>query len=283
MAKDSPKADFSHIYNRRDPRQFFKELQSLDYQVPHHALPFLQAAVEWLSRDGDEKPPKVLDICCSYGVNAALLRYEISFAALVDHSSSASRQPAAEEQIASDVRYFSSLPKRYDISIAGLDVAQNAVQYAVGTGLLTAGYTENLEIEEMSPELQQELKEVRLLTCTGGVGYVGVDTFSRIMKAISNPKRVWVVAFVLRIFSYDEISILLSESGLVTEKIPDAVFCQRRFASSEEQQRAMATVRAKGLDPTGLEADGWYYAECFISRPDDEVQRYPLKEVIRIV
>jgi carnitine O-acetyltransferase len=29
----------------------------------------------------------------------------------------------------------------------------------------------------------------------------------------------------------------------------------------------MATLAEVGVDPTGLEADGWLYAQLFISRP----------------
>ena len=79
-------------------------------------------------------------------------------------------------------------------------------------------------------------------------------------------KQVHLVVFVLRVFDYGPIAAVLAERGLVTEKRP-GTFPQRRFADAAEQEAAVHDVRARGLDPTGKEADGWYHAECFVSRP----------------
>jgi hypothetical protein len=72
--------------------------------------------------------------------------------------------------------------------------------------------------------------------------------------------------FVLRVFDYAPIAALLSGYGLVTEKIP-GTFRQRRFADAAERDACVQDVRLRGLDPSGKEADGWYYADCFLTRP----------------
>jgi hypothetical protein len=53
-------------------------------------------------------------------------------------------------------------------------------------------------------------------------------------------------------------------------------FPQRRFVSPEEQEHAVSLIRTRGLDPAGEEADGWYRANLFVSRPPAEIARRPL-------
>ena len=42
---------------------------------------------------------------------------------------------------------------------------------------------------------------------------------------------------------------------------------QRRFVDTEEQAAAEHDVRSIGLDPAGKESSGWYYADCYLTRP----------------
>jgi hypothetical protein len=58
----------------------------------------------------------------------------------------------------------------------------------------------------------------------------------------------------------------LAELGYETASIP-GVFRQRRFASEEEQAQILDTLSAAGVDPSGLESDGWLYAQLYVSRP----------------
>jgi carnitine O-acetyltransferase len=78
--------------------------------------------------------------------------------------------------------------------------------------------------------------------------------------------------FVLRMFPYEPVAETLAGLGYETEHI-DGVFKQRRFASSEEQSKVLDTLSAAGVDPRGLEADGWLYAQLYISRPRGTISR----------
>ena len=72
--------------------------------------------------------------------------------------------------------------------------------------------------------------------------------------------------FVLRVFDYAKVAALLKEYGLVTERLP-LTFPQRRFVNDGERTAAIRDVKRRGLDPAGKEADGWYHADCFLTRP----------------
>ncbi|KAH9232550.1 hypothetical protein K456DRAFT_54234 [Colletotrichum gloeosporioides 23] len=263
------KADFNSIYNQPDPRAYFKALTPLQYQIPQQALPFVERVLELSSPSEDVQPRKVLDVCCSYGINAALLRYDLTLDALSAHLASSAKL-SGRDQIISDKRFFASKLIHPEVDVLGLDIAPEAIAYAVKTGLMKDGWAENLETSDPSLSLREGLKDVEVVVCTGGVGYVGANTFSRIADVVEDSSKLWMVTFVLRVFSFDEIADVLEEKhGLVTEKIPGHLFRQRRFTTREEQSAAVADVRARGLDTKGLEEDGWFYAECYVTRPRD--------------
>ncbi|KAJ0135567.1 hypothetical protein CTA2_2300, partial [Colletotrichum tanaceti] len=234
------KADFKSIYNQPDPRAYFAALTPLGYQIPQRALPVVDRVVALSSTtrdadvattaddDNDVEPDvvKVLDVCCSYGINAALLRHDVDLDGLARHYASTPRLSAAEQTTA-DKRFFASLPRRRsEVEVVGLDSAPGAVSYAVETGLLAAGFAEDLEVSEPSPALRAALREVSVVVCTGGVGYVSATTFGRAAACVRDAgRRLWVVSFVLRVFSFEGIAARLAEEhGLVTERVRGAVF-----------------------------------------------------------
>lgn len=271
------KADFSLIYNQSDPRQYFTTLNPLSYQIPQLAIPYIHRVLE-ASSQGDTTP-KILDVCCSYGINGALLRYDIEYSAMEAHFIGSKVPGGHEDKVTLDKTFFSSKARHPQLPVVGLDIAANAIRYAVEVGLLSQGFAEDLETNEPSSQLTEALGNINLIVCSGGVGYVGPSTFRRILSATSEPSEVCCVAFVLRIFSFSEIAAVFKEHGLVTEKVPGIVFRQRKFSSAGERDAAISSVEARGLDPTNLESDGWFYAECYITRPATEAGRMPIEHL----
>ncbi|MET7996812.1 GNAT family N-acetyltransferase [Amycolatopsis sp. NPDC005232] len=106
---------------------------------------------------------------------------------------------------------------------------------------------------------------------TGVLEHVQVDDehrgrgYGRIL-ALAAFSRVDWATFVLRMFSYDPVAASLAELGYQSARV-DGVFRQRRFASEEEQTQILDTLSSAGMDPEGLETDGWLYAHLYISRP----------------
>jgi SAM-dependent methyltransferase len=257
------KADFSGIYTAPDPRPYFAALAPLEYQVPAHAVPVVRAEIDAAGRDARART--VLDLCCSYGTNSALLRTSIGLPALgARYTAAAVADLSADALAAADAAFFGAWSTRPDLRVLGLDASSPAVGYAVRAGLLDRGFAEDLESADPSAELAAALPTVGTVVCTGGVGYVGPRTFTRLLAHL--PPDVRLVVFVLRVFAYDEITAVLDEHGLVTHRLPGTVR-QRRFVDAAEQAAAVADVRARGLDPAGKESAGWFHAECHVSRP----------------
>jgi hypothetical protein len=187
----------------------------------------------------------------------------------------------SKEQVLADKEFFASRARFERPVVLGLDKADRAVRYAVDAGLIEAGWAEDLEVHDPSSDLRKALRDVSLIICTGGVSYVGHRTFARIVAEVGNPRSLWVASTVIRTLSYEAIGAVLNEHGLVTEKLPGIVLCQRRFASAQEQSDAIKQVVARGLNPAGLEDEGYLCADVYISRPVADVPSLPLVDLVK--
>ncbi len=270
------KADFDAIYDQPDPRAYYSTLAPLDYQIPRHGA---EVASRLLAARPEPRPaPTVLDVCCSYGVLAMLLKTDVDLDGLSEHYRSPSMVERNRDQVADADR---SLLKEHGLPAAprvvGLDVASNAVDYAVTTNALDDGAIENLETQDPSERLAGLVGDVDLVTTTGGVGYVTRRTFDRLLDAV--PPTAWFATFCLRTYDFAPIAESMSAHGRRTESLP-GTFRQRRFTDPDEQQWALSEVSSYGLDPTGKEADGYFHAELHVSRPAEDVDRVPLEPLL---
>jgi SAM-dependent methyltransferase len=279
-APGTSKADFDHIYDQPDPRAYFRTLGELDYSVPQQAQPAVRAVLRRLREARPEQPPRVLDVCCSYGINAALLRTDVTLAQLYDRYAGPALSTLRPAELAEQDAAFYAAHRAGSVWVAGLDVAQAAVGYACRVGLLDRGWAEDLEARDPSDGLAGELADLDLVLTTGGVGYIGERTFDRLLRPSAGRSRPWVLAMVLRVFPYDDIAATLGEHGFRTERLEELSFPQRRFASDQERAAALRDLAALGLDPAGRELDGWYHASPYLSRPAEDVERLPLRDLL---
>ncbi|MFF5019717.1 hypothetical protein [Streptomyces sp. NPDC001165] len=263
------KSRFDDIYDRPDPRAYFRRLAPLEYEIPHHAQPvFRQAATNRAALDdGHPGRPAVLDVCCSYGINAALLNHDVTLANMYERYSSPDRQAMSTAELAAQDKEFYAERRRPDaVPVFGLDVAAPAVHYALEVGLLDAAFADDLEQAPPSPGLRRALAEVGLVTLTGGGSYVTARTFTALLDGARRP--VWVSAFVLRTVSYHPIVRALAAHGLSTTVDVSRTYPQRLFTDEREQRYAIEAVRALGGDPAEREKDGRFHSLRYESRPE---------------
>jgi hypothetical protein len=205
----------------------------------------------------------VLDVGCSYGVNAVLQRCGATVDELYEHYMGPDVLALDHETLlAVDRGWVRSHAGTEDIRFIGLDNSGPALDYALSAGFIDAAIHADFEQDDPTPEQQDLLAGVDLVISTGCVGYVTDKTIARIVQG----SRPWMAHFVLRMFSYDPVAASLAELGYQTASI-DGVFRQRRFASEEEQAQILDTLSSAGVDPNGLETEGWLYAQLYISRP----------------
>ena len=275
---NSGKASFDDVYNRPDPRGFFRVFEKLDYSIPDRACPVFRRLIE-ARRNDPEEQVRILDLGCSYGVNAAELKCGLTVDELARHYRRASLEGVTPEDLLRiDREFFQEQQLDPNLVVLGLDVADAAVRYGEEVGLLDRGLVANLEAGQAPPAVAEAIRESDMVISTGCVGYVGEGTFAAIADAADETP--WVASFVLRMFPYDAIAETLAGHGLETEKLEGVTFRQRRFYDDEEAEHVRKTLAARGIDFDEHEADGWYHAELYVSRPPELVTAEPLDQLL---
>lgn len=261
---DDGKVSFDHIYTQPDPRAYFRTMREFDYHIPQLAKPYFTALIDEFRTLHRIDVPQVVDIGSSYGINAALLRCDVTMDNLYDLYCDAQPHTMAD-LLARDRDLVRSRASGTRTRFIGLDVSAPALAYATAAGFLDDSILADLEHGDLTPHQRAQLAGTDLIVSTGCLGYVGANTVSRVVAA-SGDRAPWMAHFVLRMFPFEPIADGLAGFGYDTVRV-DGAFPQRRFVSSEEQSQVLDTLAHVGVDPSGLEADGWFYAQLYVSRP----------------
>lgn len=272
----SIKACFDAIYTQDDPRDYYRVLYGLDYIIPDLARGIFRNVANAVAARR-RRPIKVLDLGCSYGCNAILLRTPLDLARLAQrYADLGACRLTAKELAQLDRHYFRSWPSQ-PMTIVGLDASAPAISYAIETGALDDGMAIDLEKDELTPRARALLRDVDLIISTGCVGYVTERTFSQILGAVEGAP--WVASFVLRMYPYTSIDTELRRRGLATEKLEGTTFVQRRFHSERECWDVLRCLEEAGVSTLAKESEGLLHAELYLSRPLSEVKAVPLEQV----
>jgi SAM-dependent methyltransferase len=279
-ALNASKANFDDIYVMPDPRGYFSVLGSLDYMIPDIAEPIIRQILEaWCSRHTGK--PRVLDVGCSYGINAAVHRLPVTFATLRRRYSRREMAALDPQDVARlDRNYYAGWPDNGLASFVGLDVSRPAITYAKEVGLIEDGIVADLERSTLNPEAARIVESVDVILSTGCVGYVTEKTFSSLIGATQRPP--WIISFVLRLFPYDRLAAVFASHGLVTEKLSGTLFAQRRFRDLEEFERTLGGLGQLGINTDGFESEGLLQAELYLSRPAADVRAMPLADIVTV-
>lgn len=240
----------------------------------------LQKLIELRHKKTDDTV-HILDIGCSYGINAALLKHDLSIQDLYNRWAELEQAGAsAKEIIEQDADFFARLDQVEDIEVIGLDVAENAVAYGEQAGLLDRGLAMDLESQPLPQDVWPDLAPVDLVTSIGCVGYVTEKSFEELLPAVTRGARPWFANFVLRMFPFEAIAETLGKAGFVTEKLSQRLFVQRNFASKDEQDKVLEQLPERGIDPSGKETEGYLLAELYVTRPRDEAVEVPIERLL---
>ncbi len=262
-AANAAKFNFDDVYNLPDPRRYYRTLGALDYRIPSEARPVFEAVIDALA----PASPTIVDVGCSYGVNAAMIKYGLDFADLVArYRATSARASSVAETIFDDAAFYADRAVMREAKFVGVDIAAEAAGYGKAVGLLDEAVTQNLEAAPASARTAWAVEGADLIITTGAVGYVTEQTFEAIMVAAKGAPPC-VAAFSLRQFPFDRIADRLSDFGLDAEKLEGRYFPQRKFADAEEMAGALSALDALGIDAKGLESEGRYFAEFYFAAP----------------
>lgn len=275
------------IYNEPDPRPYYSTLEKLDYVIPGEAAPIFRKVIAAQRAMAGSRALSVLDLGCSYGVNAAILKHGLSMDRLyARYAGEATGGLDRAALMAGDRDFYAGHVADPHLEVTGLDAAARAVDYAVSANILDGGLAADLEAAPPGAPEQAAIAGADLVISTGCVGYVTDRTLGAVMEAgeaagaRGGEGGPWMAHFVLRMFPPEPLDAMFDSHGYVTETLP-GTFRQRRFASHEERDHVLDNLAALGIDPAGREADGWYHAEFRLSRPREDARALPLEALFR--
>jgi carnitine O-acetyltransferase len=264
---ETGKVSFDHIYAADDPRPYFRTLRRYGYVVPALARPHFARLVDEYRATRGVAVPTVLDVGCSYGVNAALLRCDVTLDELYDRYGAAAGGEPRDALVAADRELVAARAREADVRLVGLDTSAPALAYAVDAGFLDDAVAADLEAGELTDRQREQLAGVGLVVSTGCIGYVTEKTLLRVVDAAGG-RLPWMAHFCLRMFPYDTIAGQLEDLGYETVAVGEPLR-QRRFASEREQELVLERLAELGIAEDG-ESGGWLYARLHVSRPAGE-------------
>lgn len=269
------KAGMGHLYDQADPRAYCRELREVGYKIPSVAKPVFTKLMACL-RQYRKGPLCLLDLGCSYGINAALLKHDLSITALYNHWGQRQLASTATHALVEyDKRFFGTLDENCDIEVIGLDAAKGAVAFGEEVGLLDDGLAIDLEKEALPDAAKTKLETVDLVMSTGCVGYVTEKSFDKLLPTFRG-RQPWFANFVLRVFPFNAIETALKRHGYVTEKLMDESFVQRECATGEEHRHMLGELRKRGIEPMKTEKEGYLVADFYLSRPKADALMDPI-------
>ncbi len=260
------KVSLDHVYTQPDPRGYCTTLRELDYRIPQLAKPYFAKLIDEYRESQGVLTPTVLDIGCSYGINAALWKCDATMDELYErYGGLDARGLTRDTLLARDREWVSARRLGAGSRFVGLDNSEPALEYGVAAGFLDDAVYADLEERDLTAHERAQLAGTDLVISTGCLGYVSDKTISRILDAMG-PRRPWMAHFVLRMFPFEPVAETLDAFGYETVQL-ERLFQQRRFASPQERSLVLDTLSTVGVQPRGREAEGWLYAQLYVSRP----------------
>ena len=264
------KKDFTDIYTQNSPYEYLKEMKRLQYRIPNITKPLYLSLAEQLF-DKLQRPVNVLDLGSSYGINSALMKYNLTMSKLDDFFLK-EKEPTKEETR----QFYKNLSKNNTLNFYQIDISQPALKFSESVGLCKKGICMNLETN--NPSLKKELFKVDMVIATGCIGYIGYKAFSNLLEIIKNqrfnssqPKTEPVTpifAFsVLRIFDMEKIQKTFDYYDYSLVKSDLKPICQRHFSDSEEKSQTLSLLHSKGIDTKGYENYGSFFADFYVASP----------------
>ncbi len=258
------KYDFSSLYVGPDPRELFAALAAFDYRIPAYGAELFRRIIADVGIEGP-----LLDLCCSFGQDAALLNHRLSLDELYSHYQGATDAGLDRaELVAADHAFYGSRRRQEAIEVVGLDTSAPAIAYGTEAGLFGVGVVADLEVDHpvgAEPDLSG-MADIGAIGVTGAISYIGERTFARLLDAASG--RPWVAGFALRWIDIDPVIAALTSRGYTVQVVGDHGVMQRRTAGEDDARALLEGLARLGLAATDEELSGVHIAVPFLATPE---------------
>jgi len=274
------KASFDDVYIAPTPHPYIALMAKNGYEISEQARPYCTAAAGLLrEHNGNAWPVQMLDVGCSYGIGAAVVKYGCRFDEIVDFF--ASRAPKEYHATCEATRMWLNIvpPPTCDVRAVGLDSSQPAIRFALDAGLLDGGMARNFEQPDVTPT-EDEVAWFRgsnLLISTGTIGYVTERTLDIILRHLGKDYPgdfgPFAVVTILRMFDLAPIKTVFEKHGLTFGAVPGARLPQRRFTDADERRKVLSLLHDRRIDTREWEDRGKHFADLFIAAPPEQFSK----------
>ena len=267
---DVPLKDLSHLYNHADPRAYYKMALQLNYKTPRYVQEVAKKCCMNIQIQANLSKTWILDIGCGFAVNAAGLKHRIDPLDLYAyyHRSTFSNQ-SINSLYASDRHYFNGL-KKTSLCIAGIEVASNALNYGLKTGLLDEGFCIDLSKTSPCEKLTSILNQCQVIIESGTpievLPYV-IDNLLANCTADVKPKIVTAPPCFADISVYKEI---LKKHDYILEPFSKGNLPHRLFASKQEKANVLRAEQNQGLTINRGKLENYILATLYIGHHRDD-------------
>jgi hypothetical protein len=214
------------------------------------------------------RPINILDIGSSYGVNSALMKYDLEMSNLDDFFLQEDNTTLEKSK-----QFFEKIPSNDNLNFYQIDISEPALKFSEQTKLCKKGICVNLETGDLPIK---EIPSIDMVIATGCIGYIGYKAFSNLFELIKKQQSKHpeskidkpVFAFsVLRMFDMEKILKIFDYYDYTLLKIELNPIRQRRFFDIDEQNQTISLLNNKGTDTRGFEDDGHFYANFYVASP----------------
>jgi len=158
------KKDFTDIYTQKFPDSYLKEMKKLHYRIPDKTKPLYLSLAEHLVKKLS-RPINILDIGSSYGVNSALMKYDLEMSNLDDFFLQEDNTTLEKSK-----QFFEKIPSNDNLNFYQIDISEPALQFSEQTKLCKKGICINLETGNLPIK---EIPSFDMVIATGCIGYIG--------------------------------------------------------------------------------------------------------------
>jgi carnitine O-acetyltransferase len=248
-------------------------MTAVNYRMADYMNPFLTAVVDASgSPSSPQRPVRIFDLGCSYGVSGALLKTDCSYQELAEffrcETSSEYSSCVTESK-----DWLESHVAREDVEVVGFDSSVEAVRFATASRMIDKGITRNLEENEsaLTKEEKSLIRQCDVLLSTGVIGYVTEKTVRPILEElghdVSGSLGAVAIMSVLELFDPEPIAESFTECGYRFGQLPIRI-PQRRFADEEERKGVLEALRARGESTAVQDSEDQMFASlCVAAHP----------------
>ncbi|MGD8707433.1 MAG: class I SAM-dependent methyltransferase [Nitrosopumilaceae archaeon] len=259
------KKDFTDIYTQKFPDAYLKEMKELHYRIPDKTKPLYLSLAEQIIQKLS-RPINILDIGSSYGINSALLKYELEMSDLDDFFLQEENTTLEQTK-----QFFEKIPSKNNLNFYQVDISEPALRFSEQAKLCKKGICVNLETGNLPIK---DLPSFDMVIATGCIGYIGYKAFSNLFELIKKQQSESpeseidkpLFAFsVLRMFDMEKIQKTFDYYGYTLVKTDLKPIRQRRFFDIDEQNQTISLLNKKGIDTRDFEDDGHFYADFYVA------------------